>query len=158
MFRRNSTTIFITSPGAITPLPWVNNAPDFSGIEEPTLSVLISSWNAFLVSGEELEIIPESEPIPQIIAPNWQGFGGALLQSAFYENHKTNGDFQTLVSLITVFAGSGDNPNLYPALQLVWDKFKNSITLLESEITEVNENFNIFNIPFTIDITRNLVL
>ena len=43
---RNSTTIFVESESGdpkhpvITPVPWQNNEPNFTGFEEPTLSVL----------------------------------------------------------------------------------------------------------------------
>lgn len=70
--KRNSTTLFLESPGATTPVPWVNNAPDFSFFTEPTLSVLQNSWQAFLDSGEQLEVIPDPEPPPP--DPDWMGF------------------------------------------------------------------------------------
>jgi len=70
--KRNSTTIFLESPGATTSLPWVENAPDFTGFAEPTLSVLQNSWQAFLDSGEELEVI--SDPEPPSPAPDWEKF------------------------------------------------------------------------------------
>ena len=72
--KRNSTTLFLKSPGATTPLPWVDNAPDFTGFTEPTLSVLQAAWSAFLESGEPLEIVPDpviSEPVPE---PLWEDF------------------------------------------------------------------------------------
>lgn len=70
--KRNSTTLFLESPGAITPVPWVDNAPDFSGFSEPVLGVLQSSWQDFLDSGEELEVVPEPPPPPP--EPDWLGF------------------------------------------------------------------------------------
>lgn len=77
--QRNSTTLFLQSTGAVTPLHWVNNAPDFTGFTESTLSVLQQAWQDFLDSGEELEVIPD--PVPEIIppAPNWDGFNAAML-------------------------------------------------------------------------------
>lgn len=47
----------------ITPLPWVDNAPDFSGITEPTLSVLVAAYEAQKGS---IVIIPDPEPEPII--------------------------------------------------------------------------------------------
>ena len=70
--KRNSTTLFLESPGATTPLPWVDSAPDFSGFTEPTLSVLQQSWVAFLESGGELEVI--ADPVPPPPQPDWDGF------------------------------------------------------------------------------------
>ena len=70
--KHNSTTLFLESPGATTAVPWVDNAPDFSGFFEPSLGVLQQTWQDFLDSGEELEIIPDPEPTPP--APDWLGF------------------------------------------------------------------------------------
>ena len=70
--KRNSTTLFLESPGATTPIPWVDSAPDFSGFTDPTLSVLQQSWAAFLESGEELEVI--ADPVPPPPQPDWDGF------------------------------------------------------------------------------------
>ena len=76
--KRNSTTLYLESPGATTPLPWVNNAPDFTGFTEPALSVLQQAWQDFLDSGQELEIIPDPEPAPEQIEPDWPGFNMAI--------------------------------------------------------------------------------
>ena len=70
--KRNSTTLFLESPGATTPLPWVDSAPDFSGFTDPTLSVLQQSWTDFLASGQELEVI--ADPVPPPPQPDWDGF------------------------------------------------------------------------------------
>ena len=79
--KRNSTTLFLESLNALTPLPWVNNAPDFTGIEEPTLSVLINVWET---EKDNIEIIPDPEPVAEIKIPYWEGLaaqalGGSLL-------------------------------------------------------------------------------
>jgi hypothetical protein len=76
---RNSTTLFLVSPGATTPIPWVNGEPDFSGFTEPTLSVLQNSWQQFLDSGTELEIVPDPEPVEEIPPPQWENFNFYLL-------------------------------------------------------------------------------
>ena len=70
--KHNSITLFLESPGATTPLPWVDSAPDFTGFTEPTLSVLQQSWTDFLASGEELEVI--ADPVPPPPQPDWDGF------------------------------------------------------------------------------------
>ena len=81
MMKRNSTTIFLASHGSTTALPWVNNAPDFSGFQEPTLSILQRSWSDFLESGQELEVIPDPEPpTPQPRSVDMRRLRLALLQ------------------------------------------------------------------------------
>ena len=77
---RNSTTIWIPTLNAITPIPWVNNDPDFSGISEPTLSVLQASYEA---QKDNIVVIPDPIPEPPTITPDWDGLvsqclGGVL--------------------------------------------------------------------------------
>ena len=79
--KRNTTTLFLQSSNSTTPIPWVNNAPDFTGITEPTLSILQAAWEA---GKDNIEIIPDPEPIPEIKNPDWEGLvaevlGGDLL-------------------------------------------------------------------------------
>ena len=81
--KRNSTTLFLESPGATTPLPWVNNAPDFTGFTDPTLSVLQQSWADFLASGQELEVIPDPPPPPP--EPDWTAFNTAMLSDSNWQ-------------------------------------------------------------------------
>lgn len=76
--KRNTTTIYLESTNAITPLLWLNNAPDFTGFEEPTLSVLQKAWKDFLESGKELEVIPDPEYVTAPAVPDWAGFVNAL--------------------------------------------------------------------------------
>lgn len=76
--QHNSTTLFLESPGATTPVPWVDNAPDLSGFTDPTLSVLQQSWADFLASEEELEVIPDPaqpQPLPE---PDFLSFNLAM--------------------------------------------------------------------------------
>jgi hypothetical protein len=68
--KRNSTTVFISSPNATTPIPWVSNAPDFTGITEPTLSVLRTAYESQKGS---IEVIPDPVPFVETLKPNWQG-------------------------------------------------------------------------------------
>lgn len=77
--KRNTTTLFLESPNATTHVPWVGEAPDFSQFTEPTLSVLQKSWQDFLDSEEELEIIPDPEPIIELPQPNWDAFNTQML-------------------------------------------------------------------------------
>ena len=81
--KRNSTTLYLTSPGATTPVPWVNNAPDLSGFTDPTLSVLQQSWSAFLESGQELEVIPDPAQATLPPEPDWDNFIAPFTQPAF---------------------------------------------------------------------------
>jgi len=81
--QRNSTTLYLESPGATTPLPWVDGAPDLSGFTEPTLSVLQQSWADFVASGEELEIVADPEPSQPTPAPDWEGFLTPFYQPAY---------------------------------------------------------------------------
>lgn len=75
--KRNSTILFLESPGATTAVPWVDDAPDFSGFTEPSLGVLQSFWRAFLDSGEELEVVPDPPPAPP--DPDWTSFNLAMI-------------------------------------------------------------------------------
>lgn len=77
--KRNSTTVFIESLNATTPIPWVSNAPDFSSFTQPTLGVIQKAWADFVASGEELEVIPDPVPYVEPVVPDWDG----LIQSSF---------------------------------------------------------------------------
>ena len=80
--KRNTTTLFLESPNATTPLSWINNAPDFSSFTDPTLSVLQKAWQDFLDSEEELEIIPDPEIIPEPLVANWDMFNLQMMSDA----------------------------------------------------------------------------
>jgi hypothetical protein len=79
--KRDSTTIWIESQNALTALPWVNNAPDFTGITDPTLSVLKSAYEA---DKGNILIIPDVIPAPAT-APDWEGFKNHLDTANIYE-------------------------------------------------------------------------
>ena len=78
--RRNSTQLELISPGATTWLPWVSDPgsnrvdgyPNFDGFTGQSRTIRESAWQAFLDSGEELEII--SDPEPPSPAPDWDKF------------------------------------------------------------------------------------
>ena len=84
---RNSTTLFLVSPGATTPVPWVNNAPDFSSFTEPTLSVLVTAWNDFIDNGGDLQIAPDPEPHVQPLVPNWDDFNAVFLADGAFNQY-----------------------------------------------------------------------
>jgi hypothetical protein len=84
---RNSTTIFIESSSGdianpcITPIPWFKNAPDFTGITEPTLSVL----KAVYESSKDNVVVVADLALPQILQPDWEGFKNHLDTSGIYQ-------------------------------------------------------------------------
>lgn len=73
---RNSFTIWIESPNAVTPVPWVNGAPNFSGITEPTLSVLQAAYES---EKDNITVIPDPIPDPPVITPDWDALNASLL-------------------------------------------------------------------------------
>lgn len=77
--KRNSNTLFLQSPNATTPVALVDNQPDFSSFTEPTLGVLQRAWQDFLNSGEQLEVIPDPEPIPEPLTANWDTFNTQMM-------------------------------------------------------------------------------
>ena len=77
--KRNTTTLFLNSLNATTPIAWVNNQPDFTSFTEPTLSVLQKTWQDFLDSGEELEIISDPEPYIEPPQAQWDQFNAQML-------------------------------------------------------------------------------
>jgi hypothetical protein len=85
--KRNATTIFIESLSGdianpcITPIPWLKNAPDFTGIAEPTLSVLKAAYEA---SKDNVVVIADPA-LPQILQPDWEGFKNHLDSTGIYE-------------------------------------------------------------------------
>ena len=115
--KRNTTTLFLQSSNSITPISWINNAPDFTGIEEPTLSVLQKAWNDFLESGEELEIIPDPEPIPEIKNPDWEGLATQALG-------------ESLLSLFTRVTAEAINSN---AISIARNDINLAVTVIKNE-------------------------
>ena len=110
---RNSNTLFLESPNAITPVPWVNNAPDFTGFTEPTLSVLQDAYQANI---NNIVIIPDpiTEP-PSPPQPDPKGFYEKLIgvrgdyplhqvyQSISFQALNPDQDTSSLNFAITVF-------------------------------------------------------
>lgn len=72
--------ISIRSPGANTPVFIVDGLPDFSELSDPTLAILQSAYNA-----GNYEIIPEPEPINNLLQLNWLQFYKSLKVSATYQ-------------------------------------------------------------------------
>ena len=105
--KRNSTTLFLESPGSTTPLPWVDNEPDFTGFSEPTLSVLQAAWSAFLESGEPLEIVPDPVAPEPTLEPLWTAFNTALLTDPYWQSWAIPQDLRTAIIMAAVI-GKGD--------------------------------------------------
>ena len=55
-------------------LSYIDNFPDFTRVEEPTLSILKAAWEK-----GDFEIIVDSEPIPEIKNPDWEGLISEVL-------------------------------------------------------------------------------
>lgn len=88
MLKRDSSNIYIAVFDVTTPILWDGIEPNFTGIEEPTLSILQSVWEA---EKNNIEIIPDPELIPTIINPDWDGLTAKVL----------GGDLFTLFSRVT---------------------------------------------------------
>jgi hypothetical protein len=106
--KRNSITLFLESPNATTPVPWVDNAPNFSDFTEPTLSALANAYNAFIDSGGVIEFIPDPEPYIESVEPYWEGLQNEILNGSLrplYERlasySLTNHQFSTPFTIIT---------------------------------------------------------
>jgi hypothetical protein len=145
--KRNSTTLFLTSPGATTPIPWVNNAPDFSAFTEPTLSVLQQSWQDFVDSGEALEVIPDPEPVVEPPTPDWDGFNAYMLSDPMFKGYRdtvrtADGDLTgALFDAYEMVDTKG-----VAAFSLVWGRWVSvsGITVADREvIATVAEGFNL---------------
>jgi hypothetical protein len=67
--------IKIISPNAITYLPWTDDRPDFTGITEPSLSVLKKAFQ-----DGDYTLLPQTEAATAY-PPDWQGFGYTILKN-----------------------------------------------------------------------------
>lgn len=94
--KRSSTQIEIITPGAITWLPWINTPgynrvdgyPDFTGFDGASLEVRESAWQNFIDGEDELEIIPDPEPIQESVIPNWDGFNAYMLTDPIFKSYR----------------------------------------------------------------------
>ena len=113
--KRNSTTLFLESPGAVTPVPWVDGAPNISGFTDPTLSVLQQSWAAFLESGQEIEVIPDPVQPPPSPEPDWTAFNTAMLSDPDWSPWITQNSL--LMAATTSASMSRNAPELQTTLE-----------------------------------------
>jgi len=142
--KRNQQNIFLESPNATTPLPWIEEInvnrcdgnPDFSGINEPTLSVLQKSWQDFLDSGKELIVEPDPEPTPEPIPPNWEGFNIAFLTE---QNWLTVADLllQDLRYGIVSTAANGNSEGLQSAVNIAKNYLQSVGQPLTDEVRQI---------------------
>lgn len=72
-------TILLFSPNAKRFVSVVDGIPDFDMYAEPTRSILQAAYEA-----GDYEIVPDTEPIQELPAPNWDGLYQALMVSAVY--------------------------------------------------------------------------
>lgn len=125
--KRNSITLFLQSPNAMTSIAWVNNAPDFSAFSEPTLSVLQKAWQDFLNSGQPLEIIPDPEPIPEPPTPNWDSFNTQMMT-----NSRFNQVYNQCLSVAPIVANA-----LPVALDQVTTKGYSLFTIIWTQLCQI---------------------
>lgn len=147
--KRNSTTLYLQSPGATTPIPWVeaSASPDFSAFTEPTLSVLQTAWQDFLDSGEDLEIIPDPEPVEEFIYNPSQFLQQMFANAAFAAWMENFTPFQQ-----TGFANTATNAkidNNWTVMQSVYDQFKAGVVPSQAAIDEWQGYADANKIPFT---------
>jgi hypothetical protein len=83
--KRSSTTLFLECPNTVLPVPWsgienvVSNIQ--SAYQSPTREVAIASWDAFVLSGNELEVIANPlPPTPVVRSIDMRRLRLALLQ------------------------------------------------------------------------------
>jgi hypothetical protein len=85
MMKRTSTTLFLECPNTVLPVPWTGIENVVSNIESayqsPTKEVAITSWETFVASGQELEVIPNPlPPTPVVRSIDMRRLRLALLQ------------------------------------------------------------------------------
>ena len=101
--KRNSTTIWIQTLNATTPLPWVNGKPDYGAYSEPTLSVLTAGYED---NKGNIEIIPDVVPQPIVPQPDWIELNNVCLGGAL------NGMYNRLTSACFVNPATATVPQL----------------------------------------------
>lgn len=69
--KRSPSTLFVKMPTATIPIPWdgIDNViPNIRKIyKSPTKEIVEAAWQAFVASGDELEIIADPAPAPPLI-------------------------------------------------------------------------------------------
>lgn len=112
--KRTTTHIIIESLNARTTLSWTGTEPDFTGISEPTLSILKAAWEE---GKNNIQIISDPEPIPEIKNPDWDGLAISAL----------SGD---LLPVFTRLTSEAINSN---AISLARNDINLAVTVLRNE-------------------------
>jgi hypothetical protein len=141
--KRNSTTVFIESNGSITPLPWLGVEPNFSRVEEPTLSILKKAWE---VDKNNAEVISDPDPVPELVIPNWGDFNRDAFLSPVVQNiFSLTSNSSAVIDLKIVLAPLGYVPNGlaesdYQLVKVIWDAIINglSASLTIEDISSIN--------------------
>jgi hypothetical protein len=145
---RNSTTIFIESSSGdianpcITPIPWLKNAPDFTGITEPTLSVLKAVYES-----SKDNVVVVADPVPQILQPDWEGFKAHLDSTGIYEQ-MLEADFSLATDAfqaISFILGGIDAEDNIRQINIFYQVFAQKSP--PELVTALNEAITRFNIP-----------
>ena len=148
MIYKNKVTFFIEAKSFVSQVPVAGNIPDFSGIKEPTLSILQAAWEA---GKDNIEIIPDPEPIPEAKIPDWQGFGYSVSQNpSLFLLLESSPKFYLIYSYFPLFANNF-NESLVLAFIATWEIFRTTITWSETTITELNTLLIAFNIPMQLN-------
>lgn len=137
--QRNLTTLFLESPGAVTPVPWFYDAPDFSAFTDPTLSVLQKAWSDFVASGEELEVVADPEPVA-IADPDWISFNTAMLSDSNWQSWAIPADLRSAIIAASI------NNNLV-ALESAYAIAKATVPPTEQAIAGWQALADLNNIP-----------
>lgn len=78
--KRNSRHLLITIQGINFSVPWVSDAPVFSGMPTHLIQIAENNWQDFVASGDELEVIADPVPTPVIRIIDMRRLKLALLQ------------------------------------------------------------------------------
>ena len=78
--KRDSSHLLINIQGINFSVPWVSDAPVFSGMPTHLIQIAENNWQAFVASGQELEVIADPVPTPVIRSIDMRRLRLALLQ------------------------------------------------------------------------------
>jgi len=154
--RRNSTQLELITPGATTWLPWVSDPgsnrvdgyPNFDGFTGQSRTIRESAWQAFLDSGEELEIIPDPEPpLPN---PDWLSFNLTMIPPTTESTFEVwLGQFKEPYRVALVAASSqGDTERV----QAQYELLKNQIPPTAEQIAEWQGIADASHVPVSFEV------
>jgi hypothetical protein len=111
--KRSSTTLFLECPNTVLPVPWtgIENviANIQSAYQSPTREVAVASWQAFVASGDELEVIADPAPAPP--QPDWQTLQNRILGGDLYFIFKRLTEASLAPNANTISTARGDITN-----------------------------------------------